>query len=306
MPKVTTVNVGSISTPPSPPAGVMKGWELTTTNIGLTPHGLVGSSLPVYSGPSTIPAGTTISERRITTPINVSAGNITIEKCLINPTTRLSEAIVYATYPQGNITIRDCEIDGSNLPEVVREGAYGFQGGGNLYRNYIHDVGIGIGMMSSTNTRDFGDIPNTITVENNYVHDLFHYSDAHHEAGTVRDFVMGTGNTRLMTWRGNWLEADSLFVSGGLFLQATWEDIHNLTVVDNMLAGEGWNMDLMESPGSTVYSNVRAINNRFLPGTREYYGPANTQNGVGFAEWTENYMYDATAADNRGAFVPAP
>lgn len=309
MPKTTTVNVGSVGAlPPPPPPGVMKGWELTPTNVGLTPHGIVGADLPEYVGPNFIPAGTHIVGRKFTgtQTIFVDAGDITFEKCYFAQSAiGLEGHMVIGWYPKGDITFKDCEFDGSNLPPNVREAACAFAGGGNMYRNYIHDVGSGIAQMSSTNTRNFGDIPNTITIENNYVHKLFHYSGAHHEAATVRDFVSGTV-PRQMTWRGNYFLIDTLFVSASLFIQATWEDIHNVTVVDNLIGGDGWNIDLMDSPGTTTYSGMKAHNNRFVAGTRDYYGPANIQTGVGWQEWTENYMYDAAAPEGRGAIVNQP
>lgn len=286
-----------------PPTGTLLGWQLTTTNIGLAPHGLNCASLPVYSGPSVLVSGTTISGKRFTIPINVSAGNIVIEKSCFKPTSILGEAIVQGTYPQGDIIIRDSEFDGSQIPAATREGAYGFQGGANLYRNYVHDVGIGIAMASSTNTRDSGSIPKDILIQNNYVHRLFHYSGAHHEAGTIRDFVKNGANTRTLRWVGNYLHSDSEYVSGGLFIQPTYEPIYNVWLNDNVFAGEGWNLVSGDSTGVNVVRNLHVVNNRFKPGIREYYGPIDPGPGPGIVEWTENYMLDLTKTDGKGAIV---
>jgi hypothetical protein len=289
--------------PPPPSTGALKGWELTPNNIGLAPHGLSCASLPIYSGPSVLPAGTTISGKRITVPLDVSAGGILIEKSCIKPTSA-GPGLIEGYYPLGDITIRDSEFDGSLVPPDALETACAFTGGGNLLRNYIHDVGSGICMVSSTNTRDQGSIPNTILIMNNYVHKLFHYTDAHHEAATVRDFVKNADNSRSMRWVGNFLNSDSQFVSGGLFIQPTFEPIHNVTMVDNVFAGEGFNLWLQQS-GCCTYSNMRAINNRFKAGTREWYGPLYTD-GPGWAEYHDNHLYDASQPDARGAVVNWP
>lgn len=289
------------STTTSVPTTDMQGWQLTPSNVGLAPQGLSCESLPVYSGPAQIPAGTTISGRKFTIPIFVSAGNITIEKSCFKPTSATPNGLVEGYYPQGDVTIKDSEFDGSLVPANVRETACGFTGGANLIRNYMHDVGSGICMVSTTNTRDTGELPKHILIENNYVHRLFHYSDAHHEAATIRDFVPNAANDRTMTWVGNYLESDSLYVSGGMFIQPTFEPIHNVWLTGNVFAGEGFNLWSTDS-GCCVTRNVHVTNNRFKPGAREYYGPVHDE-GPGFVEWADNYMYDAGKADARGAVV---
>ena len=287
---------------PPPPTSALTGWQLTTTNIGLAPHGLSCASLPVYSGPSVIASGTTISGKRFTLHIDVSAGNIVIEKSCFKPTSA-NVALVEGYYPQGDITISDSEFDGSLVPPASLEAACAFAGGANLLRNYIHDVGSGICQVSSTNTRDIGTIPNTILIQNNYVHRLFHYNDAHHEAATIRDFVMSPDNSRTMRWIGNYLHSDGLYISGGLFIQPTFEPIYNVWLNDNVFAGEGWNLVSGDSTTVNVVRNLHVVNNRFKPGVREYYGPVDPGAGPGIVEWTENYMLDLSKTDGKGAIV---
>ena len=280
----------------------MKGWELTPTNVGLAPLGLSCASLPAYSGPGQLASGTTISGKRITVPLDVSAGNIVIEKSCFKPTSA-DVGLVEGYYPQGDITIRDSEFDGSLVPPAQLETACAFTGGASLLRNYIHDVGSGICMVSSTNTRDMGSLPKDIVIKNNYVHKLFHYSDAHHEAATVRDFVKNADNTRTMKWIGNFLNSDSLYVSGGLFIQPTFEPIYNVWLNDNVFAGEGWNLVTGDSTSVNVVRNLHVVNNRFKAGTREWYGPVDPGDGPGIVEWADNALYDATKPDARGAVV---
>ena len=290
------------STPTPTPSADMKGWELTPTNVGLAPHGLSCASLPAYSGPGQLASGTTISGKLITVPLDVSAGNIVIEKSCFKPTSS-DVGLVEGYYPQGDITIQDSEFDGSLLPPAQRAAACAFTGGASLTRNYMHDVGNGICMVSSTNTRDMGTLPKHIVIKNNYVHKLFHYGDAHQEAATIRDFVKSPDDSRTMTWIGNFLDSDTLNISGGLFIQPTFEPIYNVWLNDNVFAGEGCNLVTGDSTGVNVVRNLHVVNNRFKAGTREWYGPVNPGSGPGIVEWTANALYDAGKPDARGAVV---
>lgn len=293
-------------TPTSPPptTTALKGWELvpsgTGANVGLAGVGLTCGGLATYSGPSVIPTGTTITSKRFTDRIDVSAGNITIEKSCFQSSNPQSanDGLVEGYYPQGDITIRDSEFDGSLLAADSRDSACAMAGGVNMIRNYIHDVGSGICEVSTTNTRDTGNIPHDIVVKNNYVHKMTSCCGAHHEAATVRDFVPNGADDRTMKWIGNWLDiTQTEYVSGGLFLQATFEPIHNLWLNDNVFAGEGFNLVI-----DPAIMNLHVVNNRFKPGTREYYGPVDGGRASA-VEWSENYMYDGSKAEAKGAAV---
>src|SRR5688572_21083928 len=66
----------------------LMGWQLTTNNIGLRALGINGASLPTYGGTQQPAAGTVISDMKITTtPMDCRNGNITIQRCLIQPST---------------------------------------------------------------------------------------------------------------------------------------------------------------------------------------------------------------------------
>jgi hypothetical protein len=289
-------------TPTPEPTGELNGWDLTTTNVGLTPLGLSCASLPEYTGPSEVPAGTTISGKRVTKQLDVSAGSIVIEKSCMKPTAA-NVGLVEGYYPQGDITIKDSEFDGSLVPDADRDSACAFTGGANLLRNYIHDVGSGICMVSSTNTRDQGETPHDILVKNNYVHRHTSCCGAHHEAATIRDFVQNAANDRTMKWVGNWLDiTQTEYVSGGMFIQPTFEPIYNIWLEGNVFAGEGFNLVAGDSTAVNVVRNLHVVNNRFKPGTREYYGPK-AMDTAGVAEWVDNHMFDSTQPEARGAVV---
>lgn len=309
MPRHIRVTVGSFDAPVPPVT--LNGWDLTPSNIGLAGVGLVGANLTAYTGPATIPSGTTITEKKFTSAINVSEGNIVIERCFFQTTNIYNESMCDARFPQGDLTIQDCEFDGSLLSPAVREGVYGFQGGCNLFaRNYIHDVGVaGISITSERDTPQWSEFANTpvhTLVENNYVHQIFHLLDGHHEAGTIRSFLKNAADTRTLTWRGNYLDiTQTESVSGGMFIQPTDEPIYNVWLENNVFSGEGWNLDAHDSSGIKVIRNLHVVNNRFRAGVREYYGPVSATT-PGIAEWVDNHVYDAGQPDHAGTVVPAP
>jgi hypothetical protein len=67
----------------------LKGWELNENNTGLAGAGITKETLPHYSGSAKPAAGTRIIEMRIETTLDLSAGNITLERCWIYPTSIL-------------------------------------------------------------------------------------------------------------------------------------------------------------------------------------------------------------------------
>jgi hypothetical protein len=147
-------------TPPTPsPAPIpssLPGWQLTTADIGLTPHGLNCDVLPPYQGSAKPPAGTVIRQMRVTVPLDLSNGNILIEKSCIRPgavgghnsylvtTTICNGSGCQATAGVGNVVIRDSEIDASALPAQTIAPSCAFLGVGTLERNYMHGMGSGI------------------------------------------------------------------------------------------------------------------------------------------------------------------
>lgn len=301
------------TTPPPttpPPSGTLMGWQLTPDNTGLKPHGLSCDSLPVYTGPTRPAAGTIISQKRIESDIELVKGNIIIEKSCIRPKSGgYGLPFVFGAYLDGSpnrpadgpITVRDSEISGSLLSDKDQAYSDGFKGLANLQRNYIHNVGSGISILLTGNKLD-------AVVEGNYVHNLRSYgsganpNDTHSSAFTVRDFDPGAG--RMLTVRNNRFSVDGGNESGALYLQTTFGKIGNVTAVGNYLEGGGY------LTGAVYHSydftgNLRADNNRFRP---TGYGPGTVQggHGAGWAQWTENYRYDASKPDAKGAVVPKP
>lgn len=313
VPTTTTTSSTTTTAPPvttttsAPPAAALKGWELTTSNVGLAPHGLNCNTMPMYDGPNRPDRGRVITGVRIEKYIDMSNGDVTLDKVCLRPRTQgmlgsLASTTVekliggevrccFYGLPLGTTaTIRDSEIDGSLISAGNIAGANGFDGAANLYRNYIHDTGSGIAFRETGTWMNF-------QVENNLVTKLRHAGDAHHEAATVRDFVENSTNTRSVTFKGNRFEVYVDSATGGLFIQDTWVRIRNVNVWDNYFSGAGYLLrtDQRHTNGVT---GVRSVNNRFTP---TGWGPATSN--VGWAEWSSNYRYDPARLNAAGAVV---
>lgn len=281
------------------------GWTLTSANTGLAGVGIDRNTLPTYTGPPEVPAGTTISQRKITVPLDCFNGNITIDRCWIVPTSLGSPVGAFVstirdgTNPTtvGGVVVQDCEIDGDAFAlNLALAQACAFAGIGTLRRNYIHGMGSGIAFINTGPTF-------SAVAEENYVTGLRAFGDpgttgSHNEAATVRDLPRNSSDTRSAVFRGNRLHCQSGNDSGSLFLQPLWGELRNITVQDNYLEGGGYNLYLENH--NFTYSNVHAVNNRFR---WVDYGPVATSGGPGWTTWTGNYAYHATNPNNAGTAV---
>jgi hypothetical protein len=262
--------------------------------------------LPVYAGPSTVPAGTTIREKRVTTTLNVSAGGITIERSCIQPVrAALGMPVVQTTDyntmrpAAGPVVVRDSDIDGSLLDQQGQALMTAFVGVGELTNNYIHHFGSGIALMNTGGSLD-------ALVQGNYVTDLVAWGDPrtngnHSDAFTVRDFDASQRGARRAVVRNNRFDCDSGADTGAVFLQTYSGRIDNVVLEGNLLEGRGYQLGLNQM--NHPYANVQAVNNRFS-GTG--FGPAYVQGGPGWALWQDNYLYDPAQTDARGTTISQP
>src|SRR5947208_1679125 len=78
-------NQASAAPKPAPSAGVIPGWQLTPANTGLARIGLNCNTLPLYTGATRPAAGSVISGKRIQSGLDLSAGNVTIERSCVQP-----------------------------------------------------------------------------------------------------------------------------------------------------------------------------------------------------------------------------
>lgn len=292
----------------------VRGWQLTPTNVGLAPHDLVCSRLPLYMGSSRPGTGAVITGVRIEKHLDLTLGNITIEKsCIVPKSTGVLGSLVSTTVcpkdcnlgmPAGaKATIRDSEISGQNLPASQIASSCAFDGVADLARNYIHDIGSGICF------RETG-LELSPVVEQNYVHRLRHAGEAHHDAATIRDFRKNAANTRTVTFRNNRFDsttnvdaASHPFQTGALFIQPTWAGfgIHNVVVEGNLLEGGGINLALEQSKGGN--SNTRAVDNRFRS---TEHGEAHVSGSPGWSQWSGNHRFDPARPDGAGLPIARP
>lgn len=303
------LNSGSTSTDNSvlyQASAALKGWQITAANTGLAAYGMSCSqNLPVYTGPTRVPAGTVISGMRITTPLILNEGGVTIEKSCLQPT--YSDQTIVQTWdpnaacpkdegcppPAGLSIIRDSEFDGSRLSFSDQAYTTAFKGVATLQRNYIHNVGSGIGIIAAGKTLD-------ALIEQNYVVGLVTFGNGvtHSDAFTIRDLDASQKPDRIGIVRNNRFNCDGGDESGALFLQA-WGKIHNVTVEGNLLEGGGYQLTLgIKDQGS--YGNIKAIDNRFS-GTG--WGAVNTEAGPGWTAWQQNYYNNSAAPNNQGSPV---
>jgi hypothetical protein len=313
----TTTTVPPVTTTTSTPPASLMGWQLTSSNIGLAPHGLNCDTMPLYTGPNKPAAGTTVTGWRIEKFIDMSAGNVTLDKVCVRPRTQgINGALVTTTVRDGNggccyyglppgttATVKDSEIDGSLISAGNIAQANGFDGAGNLSRNYIHDTGSGIAFRETGTAMSF-------VVENNYVHRLRHAGEAHHDGATVRDFVKNSTNTRTLVWRNNRFDSrndSGAWETAAFVLQPTWSccGVHNVRLEGNLLEGKAYNLTLEQHNGG--HSGAQSVNNRFWQpagcDSRSCYGSSSVTGSPGWAVWSNNFKYDPTKLNAQGVVV---
>lgn len=279
------------------------GWQLTKYSVGLNKYGINGSTLPLYTGILKPLAGAVIRNKKITSPLDLSNGNITIEKCLIQPTSSGQGVPILTTFDSngvkpgdGPVSIIDCTIDGSQLSQFSAAMSSAIQAIGTIRGNYIKGLGSGIAILN-VGTQFDG------LVEGNYVTDLVAYGDAatdgnHSDGFTVRDFDISINPSRQLVVQNNRFDESSGNDTGALFIQTNSGRIGNVLVQGNLLEGGGYNMALNQQ--NFTYSNIRSTNNRFQP---TGYGASYVDGGIGYTQWTDNYLNDPAQPDNRGSVV---
>jgi hypothetical protein len=140
-------------------------------------------------------------------------------------------------------------------------------------------------------------------IEHNYVTDLISWGDPattgnHCDGYTIRDFPNRTMPNRQLIVRNNRFDCNTDNATGAFFIQAWADEVDNVTAQGNLLEGNGYQLILEYS--SNGYSNVKAINNR-MTGTG--YGAGYVTGGPGWTMQQENYIYNSSNPDGKGAPV---
>ena len=289
------------SGPGSKGDGDLKGWLLTETNTGLAGVGIAKESLPLYTGPSRPASGAVIREQRIETGLDLSAGDITVERCWIHPLSIGSGMSVIVTYDNNHdtapapapVTIRDSDIDGTALPQD--NASLGFGGNGTVERCHIYGTGSGIAILHAGTS-----IP--ALVQGNYVHGLRAWGDptttgSHNDGFTIRDYAGPS-----VVVRNNRFDCSSGNDTGAFFIQPYAGPIDNVLAEGNLLEGGGYNI-VLERKNYDYGRNLRIIDNRFHPTGCGVGYVAQGGLGYGWGEWSENYLNDATQPNNKGALA---
>jgi Domain of unknown function (DUF4082) len=293
------------TTAPATTSSDLKGWQLNSANVGLAPYGVSCATLPVYTGSSKPAAGARISKVRITSNLDLSNGDIEIDKSCIKPNVGNKRALVsndicgsnecIVTSPK-TVIIRDSEFDASDLPVDQIDTACAFRGVGTLQRNYMHDMDSGICFFGTGYLHDAIAEQNYVTLKRNTL-------TGHRESATIRDFRLNQRPDRQARFLNNRLDTEGDRVTASLFIQSTWVDIYNVTAEGNYLEGAGYNFYMDKGAYSGTYGNIDLINNRFRP---TGWGARAVGSGPGVTEWSENYRYAATGTDCKGVVVPEP
>jgi len=274
----------------------LRGWQIDTTNCGLTGKGVDKTTLPLYSGP--IPAGSTISLKKIVDP-DLSAGNIILDRCWIVTTTS-------AGWPVGSqngaVLIKDSRIEGTGgigrfathpeqtpldkevtflRVEVTDQGGGFSFGGASLVRNcLIHKL------------PGNGEDPAT--------------TGNHVDGGTRR---IGTAQLNVIDSHIDVRSAGDN-ATGAFFIQPTYNYIDNILLRGNIFGGGGYVISAGNyqvpngGPLYTYGTHIYADNNRFYSGPA--YGYIGTPTGPGFGSWTNNYVNNPANTDNKGTLITYP
>jgi hypothetical protein len=291
----------------------LKGWELNETNTGLAGVGIDKNTLPDCTLPvnpwgSRIEpaAGSVIHDVRINDPLDLSAGNITIERCWIAPAgINLYTGDIVTGWPSSgkpNI-IRDCDIDGTVVTGADKNdkvcSCCAFSGNNlTVERCQIFGWGSGIAPYGY----------DTVRIEGNYIYGLISGNNggdptnpSHNETFTIRDYRGPSAqilNNRFVCFAA--ASTGEIFFKTGKSASgnpAETQYINNVFVEGNLMEGMGFNLILTWGDGLGYGANMRAVNNRFHPSG---WGVGYVDGGPGWAEWKDNYLNDSSKLNNKG------
>jgi hypothetical protein len=304
----TCINFASAKVKRAPaPQKTLKGWHLNASNTGLAGAGIDRNSLPEYKGNLENdywkPArGEVIRMKKITRPLWLINGNITIDRCWFQPKVPLAEGLITTynfndgwTPSSAPSYIYDSDLDGTALTAVAASRQCAVRGLADIKRCNIYGMGTGIAIFSYALKAD-------CVVEGNFVHDLRAYGDpakggSHNESFTIRSYLGNSliiRNNRFIDKTGN--------DSGAIFIQPYSTSIQHVLVEGNLLESYNYCIFIMNY-GKNTYSDFKVKNNRFVRGG---FGPHCVNDGVGFAAWADNYYHDPADADHKGAMVDKP
>lgn len=259
------------------------GWELTGSMVGLDGLGIDGSTLNAYTGSATVSSGTVLEDLRITSPINVAAGNITIRRCMFEGATN---DMVFAATLANPVTVEDCTFDGRATPASQSAYPFAFRsyGGALMTIRRVRIRGWGHGwwcdgpVLVEDSVYEEGTAYGNPATSGSHNEALTHRSTAVNTFNRCRLDCFGQGNLSAVVQvqgdgsaAGN-LALDSCFLNSG--------DIYYALVADT------------HPGGSLVAGSIDVTNSRWPTLTSVGYSIESGWGAKG--TWTGNYRYDAS------------
>jgi hypothetical protein len=284
------------------------GWLRNATNTGLASVGLTCDGLPVYTGANPVPAGSRISNVRFTGGVDLSKGNIVIDKSCFKPSnTSIGQGSPVVTTTDFNcsgpggaclptpakVTIQNSEWDGTQLDDFHAAWATCFWGIADITNTYCHHFGGGPALYNSGTQL-------SATFDSNYVTDMISWGDAstngnHSDGMTVRDFNVDTNPSRKAIFSNNRIEEHTANATAAMFIQDTnSEGIGNVYMTGNLFDGGGYSLEMDHQAPTELH----ITNNRFIKNGFGYCATSFT-----ITEFSQNYAFTNTPPDYKGALV---
>lgn len=276
----------------------LKGWELNESNTGLkgdysklTELDINGADealgyLPAW-GTLTIYANKTIENKIIRDELDLSAGGITLRKCLIKPASvGTGMSVVHGS----DFILENCEIDGSLLSDTSHTAISITTG--SCYRSNIHGISTGIYIAKTGSATSY--------FVNNYIHDLSYTegSGAHMDGITVRQ---NDGKGELIIKNNRVICGNADHSTGAFFSQTSAGSIDYVTISNNLFEGYGYCFYLDNNGDNGSYGSNIVIDNNRMNAYSGAAGPVIVE--ITGAVFTDNYRYDPDADDCKGTII---
>lgn len=205
-----------------------------------------GVTLTTYTGPTTITtAGTIIDSKNITSPLTISANNVTIKNSRITATPPDNKGVVTITGGYTGTLIQDCEINGLGNGT----NGHGILGRATIYRCDISNVENGL-------------VPDNNTLaEDNYIHNL---GGAQSVSGGVPhyDGVQMDGGESNVTLRHNTIN-NNYTQTSAVMMDNYFGALSNIIVTNNFLSGGGITLYHVGNFTSSTMTGTQVTGNYF-------------------------------------------
>lgn len=263
----------------------LRGWQLTSSNIGRAGAGYTGTT--VYSGSSSLSSGThLIEDKRITSPITVSGtAQVTIRGCKIDPSsTTAGSNFIQCDSGTPTLVVEDCDIDGVNVAGGLGGVAYMFAisskaGTVTVRRNWVRRVGRAFIFAGSP----------TLVYEQNRVEELVSFGNPATTGSHNECFQTFEGFSGTIEITDNWLDGDTANATAAVTLQGTVAGGSvKCTIEGNYLNGGGY---ALVQDGNWGSGTLVINDNRWGPDG--FFGTISIED-TGCSSGSGNFLYNAS------------